>query len=242
LRAITSLSRLPAGYHAGVPAGTGGKVALQNRVDPFGRIVAVDWRGMFTGNRGIIHDPSTRTLLRKRWSTPHWIICACRYKDRPPRDVMGYNPRGGAKAGWTELFFLDEPTALAAGHRPCFTCRRERAKDFIGRFAVTSGIASPKVNDLDRRLHAARLASRGKPLVISGRELRQLPDGAFVGIGEQAFAVKRGRLLPWLFEKYKESMAFADRPDFPILLLTPHTTLEVLRAGYRPEWHASAYA
>ncbi|MGE0502839.1 MAG: hypothetical protein AB7I79_16970 [Rhizobiaceae bacterium] len=217
-------------------------MTLQNRVDPFGRIVADPARGMFTGNRGIIHDPSTRTLLRKRWSTPHWIICACRYKDRPPRDVMGYNPRGGSKAGWTELFFLDEPTALATGHRPCFNCRRERAKDFIGLFAATSGIAAPKVNDLDRRLHAERLASGGKPPVIAGKELRKLPDGAFVGIGERAFAVKRSRLLPWKFKEYEASIAFADRPVFPILLLTPSTTVEVLRAGYRPEWHASAFA
>ena len=83
---------------------------------------------LFTGNRGIIHDPATKTLLRKRWTTKAWIICSCEYKG-VRREPMGRNGPNG-KAGWTELFFLDEVTALAAGHRPCFTCRRERAKEF----------------------------------------------------------------------------------------------------------------
>lgn len=213
---------------------------LQNRVDPFGRIVASEARGLFIGNRGIIHDPATRTLLRKRWSTSHWIICSCRYKDRKPRDVMGYNPHGSGKVGWTELFFLDEVTALSAGHRPCFTCRRERAKDFMACFVATSGIAKPKVNDVDWRLHAERPASGGKPLVITGKELRMLPPGAMVCVGEQAFAVRAGKLLPWSFKGYGAPLPFADRPGFPILLLTPPTTVEILRAGYRPEWHHTA--
>ena len=100
---------------------------LQNRVDPFGAIHAVDARGLFTGNRGIIHDPATKTLLKRRWTTKAWIICTCEYKGRR-REVMGRNgPNGGAC--WTELFFLDEVTALAAGHRPCFTCRRSRRRN-----------------------------------------------------------------------------------------------------------------
>jgi len=105
---------------------------LQNRVDPFGAIHAVPERGLFMGNRGIIHDPETKTLLRKRWTLPAWIICVCKFRN-VRREPMGRN-RPEGKAGWTELFFLDEVTALAAGHRPCFFCRRERATDFVGRF------------------------------------------------------------------------------------------------------------
>jgi len=98
---------------------------LQNRVTPFGDIIATPARGMFTGNRGIIHDPATRTLLRRRWTTKSWIVCACEWKGIR-RDVMGGR-------SWTELFFLDEATALAAGHRPCFLCRREALPEGSGR-------------------------------------------------------------------------------------------------------------
>src|ERR1700680_760674 len=95
---------------------------LQNRVTPFGDIVAIAQRGMFTGNRGIIHDPATKMLLTKRWASKAWLICTCDYRDRR-REVMGGR-------SWTELFFLDEAVGLAAGHRPCFMCRREAAHAF----------------------------------------------------------------------------------------------------------------
>jgi len=90
-------------------------MALQNRVTPFGDIAAIPQRGMFTGNRGIIHDPATRTLLKRRWASKAWLTCVCEFKGRH-REVM-------ARRSWTELFFLDEAVALAAGHRPCFFCR-----------------------------------------------------------------------------------------------------------------------
>jgi len=98
-------------------------VPLQNRVTPFGEIVAIPQRGMFTGNRGIIHDPRTRTLLSRRWATKAWIVCVCEYKG-VRRDVMGGR-------SWTELFFLDEATALAAGHRPCFFAAAQRPRAFV---------------------------------------------------------------------------------------------------------------
>jgi hypothetical protein len=84
---------------------------LQNRVNPFGDIVAIPQRGMFTGNRGIIHDSQTKTLIKRRWTSKAWLICSCEYKGRR-RSVMG-------RPTWTELFFLDEAVALAAGHRLC---------------------------------------------------------------------------------------------------------------------------
>ena len=93
-------------------------MALRNRVTPFGDIIATPARGMLTGNRGIIHDPELRQLLpNRRWSSKAWIYCLCDFQNRK-RDVFGYNGRNGS-AGWTNLFFLDEATALAAGHRPC---------------------------------------------------------------------------------------------------------------------------
>lgn len=215
---------------------------LQNRVDPFGQIHANSARGMFIGNRGIIHDPATKTLLKKRWSTSHWIICACQYKDRPPRDVMGYNPRGGTKAGWTELFFLDDVTALAAGHRPCFTCRRTDAKAYAEAFGVAFGVAKPNVNMMDKRLHAERLASRrmkpSAPLASAAVSPGELPDGAMIAEGNRAFAVRGGALLPWSFDRYGAPVAFDAVRN--ATLLTPETSVAVLCAGFQPAWHPSA--
>jgi hypothetical protein len=207
---------------------------LQNRADPFGDIHAVAARGMFTGNRGVIHDPATRTLLRRRWTTKAWIICACSYKDRPPRDVMGRNGRDGG-AGWTELFFLDEVTALAAGHRPCFLCRREAATRFLGAFGRAFGIDAPKAPQIDARLHAERLASRnsGEPMPIE--EPATLPDGAMISAGGDAFAIRDGVALRWTFDGY-EPAGRADALAGKARLITPPTTVAILRAGYAPVW------
>ncbi len=131
---------------------------LQNRVDPFGEIYAVTARGLFTGNRGVIHDPATKTLLNRRWTTKAWIICECDFRGRH-REVMGRNAPSG-RAGWTELFFLDEVTALAAGHRPCFYCRRERAVDFARCFAAGQGRQTISAPEMDEILHRERWASR----------------------------------------------------------------------------------
>lgn len=95
---------------------------LQNRVTPFGDIVAIPQRGIFTRNRGIIHDPATRTLLKRRGASKAWLVCLCEFRGRR-RTVM-------SGRSWTELFFLDEAVALAAGHRPCFFCRRQAAQAF----------------------------------------------------------------------------------------------------------------
>ncbi len=105
---------------------------LQNRVTPTGEIIATPHRGMFTGNRGIIHDPATKTLLRKRWASPAWITCVCEFRGWR-RKVMGTR-------SWTELFFLDEATALAAGHRPCFFCRRDDANRFRAAWEQGNGV------------------------------------------------------------------------------------------------------
>jgi hypothetical protein len=207
---------------------------LQNRVDPFGDIHAVAARGMFTGNRGVIHDPVTRTLLRRRWTTKAWIICTCSYKDRPPRDVMGHNGRDGG-TGWTELFFLDEVTALAAGHRPCFLCRREAAARFLSAFGRAFGIDDPKAPQIDARLHAERMAPRNSGEPISIEEPATLPDGAMVSVGDDAFAIRDGVALRWTFDGY-EPAGRADALAGKALLITPPTTVAILRAGYAPVW------
>ncbi|RWB68636.1 hypothetical protein [Mesorhizobium sp.] len=211
---------------------------LQNRVDPFGAIHAVPERGLFMGNRGIIHDPETKTLLKKRWALQAWIICACKFRN-VRREPMGRN-RPGGKAGWTELFFLDEVTALAAGHRPCFFCRREQASDFVRSFGEAFGISEPRAPMLDRRLHTERPASGGRPPVVSVQELGGLPDGAMVADGNTAYALRAGKALEWSFAGYVARMAFNGLAGRPLGLLTPATTVSVLRQGYAPVWHRSA--
>ncbi|BAV50797.1 hypothetical protein MLTONO_5895 [Mesorhizobium loti] len=211
---------------------------LQNRVDPFGAIHAVPERGLFTGNRGIIHDPATKTLLRKRWALQAWIICVCQFRN-VRREPMGRN-RPGGKAGWTELFFPDEVTALAAGHRPCFFCQRERAKDFVGRFGEAFGIAEPRAPQVDKRLHKERLASGGKPAVVVVEDLGGLPDGAMVVDGGTAYALRGGKALRWSFAGYGPPADFGSLGERKLSLVTPATTLNVLHHGFRPVWHPSA--
>ena len=213
---------------------------LQNRVDPFGTIHAVPERGLFTGNRGIIHDPATKTLLKKRWALQAWIICICQFRN-VRREPMGKN-RPGGKAGWTELFFLDEVTALSAGHRPCFFCQRERARDFVGRFGDAFGIAEPRAPQVDKRLHKERLASGGQPLPIAVGELAPLPDGAMIADGNTAYALRGGKAQRWSFAGYGPPTDFRLFEGKVLALLTPATTLVVLQHGFRPVWHPTAEA
>ncbi|WP_395448046.1 hypothetical protein ACHMW7_24605 [Aminobacter sp. UC22_36] len=211
---------------------------LQNRVDPFGEIHPDPARGMFTGNRGILHDPATKTLLNKRWATKAWITCALHFKDAR-RVPMGRNRPGGL-TGWTELFFLDEVTALAAGHRPCFYCRRERAKAYSAAYAHAFGADDPKVGEIDAKLHAERLASGGKAIEVDRHGLSLLPDGAMVSDGEADYAIHRGRALRWSFAGYSQGLGFDDFGTREMCVVTPATTLAVLRQGFEPEWHPSA--
>src|SRR6185312_15576762 len=152
---------------------------LQNRVDPFGELHAVADRGGLMGNRGGRLHRDDQTLSGSRWKTNHWLICVCEFKGRR-RDVWG--------RFYTELFFLDEPTALAAGHRPCFECRRKDATAFADLWRVANKLgAVPRAPAMDAILHAERLDGRGKRR--HRREIDDLPDGAFVALDDAAFAV-----------------------------------------------------
>jgi hypothetical protein len=198
---------------------------LQNRVTPFGDIVAIPQRGLFTGNRGIIHDPATKTLLNKRWASRAWLVCACQYKDFH-RQVM-------ARRSWTELFFLDEATALAAGHRPCFYCRRDAAEAFRAAWMQAKGVARPTAPQIDAVLHGERLVGRRKRLHEIDVAVRDLPDGAMIAMDGTAYAVVAGVAHAWTETGYGPPVAIARART----LLTPPSTLAVLQAGYRPVLH-----
>ncbi|WP_375789216.1 hypothetical protein ACE10Z_18655 [Bradyrhizobium sp. Pha-3] len=202
---------------------------LQNRVTPTGDIVAIEHRGTFTGNRGIIHDPATRTLLNKRWSSPAWLTCVCEFRGRR-RKVM-------TRQSWTELFFLDEATAFAAGHRPCFYCRRDDAKRFRAAWEEGNGTNDLSAKAMDTVLHAERLDRGKKRLHALPLPLAALPDGAMVQANGESYLVADGKTLRWSFAGYERANATA-----PAMLLTPPSTVRAFQAGYRPVLHPSVAA
>ena len=169
---------------------------LQNRVTPTGDIIATPHRGLFTGNRGIIHDPATKTLLKKRWSSPAWITCVCEFR--------GWRRKVMATRSWTELFFLDEATAFAAGHRPCFFCRREDANRFRAAWEQGNGVKGIRAKEMDAVLHGERLERGKKRLHPLPMPVRQLPDGAMVQRGDESFLIVQGKALQWSMAGYQE--------------------------------------
>ncbi|MBK8455972.1 MAG: hypothetical protein IPL47_01705 [Phyllobacteriaceae bacterium] len=204
-------------------------MGLRNRVDPFGDIHSVAARGTLTGNRGAIHDPATQTLNR-RWTTKAWICCALDWKGKN-RDPMGVNTESGGP-GWTALFFLDEATALAAGHRPCFACRREAATRYFACLDAEFG-HRPKAAEVDARLHSERLAAGAKPKPLSPIDLPGLPDGTMVASGGRPFLLRERRALPWSFLGYGAPVALSDLMRSAVTLVTPVTSVKALRSGYK---------
>ena len=200
---------------------------LQNRVTPLGDIVADPHRGLFAGNRGIIHDPATKTLLKKRWSNPAWLICVCEFRGRR-REVMGGR-------SWTELFFLDEATALAAGHRPCFYCRRDDANRFRVTWEKGNGVAGLRAKDIDAVLHRERLDRGRKRLHPLPMPLEKLPDGTMVQAGEGSCLIVDGKPLVWSFAGYRKAGAIGEAR-----LITPPSMVSALAAGFQPVLHPSA--
>jgi hypothetical protein len=198
---------------------------LQNRVTPFGDIVAIAQRGTFIGNRGIIHDPAARTLLGRRWTTKAWLVCLLHYKARR-RDVM-------RRRSWTELFLLDEAVALAAGHRPCFYCRRNDAEAFRATWAKGRREALPLAPEIDAVLHAERLDRGRKRVHRIPSPVDELPDGTAITAGGAAYTLVRGGAFHWTEQGY----GAAQEIPHPAVLLTPPSTLLAMRAGYRPRLH-----
>jgi len=200
---------------------------LQNRVTPTGDIIASPHRGMFTGNRGIIHDPATKTLLKRRWASRAWLTCVCEFRGRR-RELMGAR-------SWTELFFLDEATAFAAGHRPCFFCRREDANRFRAAWEKGNRASGLRAGDIDAILHRERLEGSRKRLHVLPLPVPQLPNGAMLRAGEESFLIAGGRVLQWSPAGYSRTQGAITAAK----LLTPPSTLRAFSAGYRPVLHKS---
>jgi hypothetical protein len=209
---------------------------LQNRVTPEGEIDATPHRGLMMGNRGGAFHLPDRTLGTRRWATKQWIACVLQFKGRH-REVMQPN-------AYTELFFLDEATALAAGHRPCFECRRADAERFAELWARAQGRSQrERAPALDEALHAERLDRRGGKRTFRARRA-DLPSGAFVryglaGQGTRPCLVVGDNLLAWHPSGYASLISPAALGE-ELEVLTPRSIVAVLSAGYRPMLHPSA--
>ncbi len=200
-------------------------MALQNRVTPFGEIVALPGRGLMMGNRGILHDGS-RQIVRS-WQVRRWIACLLEFRGR--RRAMMTPHR------YTELFFLDEAVALAAGHRPCAECRREDYRRFQSYWRECHG-GDAGAGAMDLRLHAERLAGKEKRTYRA--ELAALPDGAFIALDGAPWLLWGASLYAWSDGCYVGGRARPARQAVDVL--TPPSIVAILAAGYRPGVHPSA--
>ena len=195
---------------------------LQNRVAPDGEIIVTPARGTFLGNRGILHDEHQRIVRSSR--NRMWLICRLEFKGRK---------RVPMSAGtYTELFFLDEAVALAAGHRPCGECRRESYRAYIAAANVENESTIGGAADLDRQLNQSRRSPR---VTVP---LAALPDGVFIEVGDKDFRlVWAGALHRWTPAGYVDAIALDS--DVPASVLTPALSVAALRHGYPVSVHPS---
>jgi hypothetical protein len=188
----------------------------QNRVTPFNELVAVAARGSLMGNRGLLHDDHQQIV---RWrNTRRWIICVT--------DFKGWRRRVMTPGLYTELFFTDEAVALAAGHRPCALCRRERY-DAFRRAIETAGGPLLSADDLDAQLDGERRdGNRPRRHRVPALDV---PNGAMVVIDDAPCVVVGGELFEWSWRGYRARGA---RPHGTVEMLTPPLTATALRGGY----------
>lgn len=204
----------------------------QNRVTPFGEIIATPERGLFMGNRGVLHN--ARQEIVRPYKLKAWIICLLEFKERH-RQIM-------QPGRYTELFFLDEATALAAGHRPCFECQRERAVAFRGAWAAGNRVPGPiKVADMDNVLHQERLTKAWRILERRKKTftavLNTLPDGTFVVIQDRPALIWQQKLYAWSPGGYQILNGLVG--ETAVVVLTPPSTVNALAQGYQPIVHRS---
>ncbi len=205
----------------------------QNRVTPFSTLIATPARGTLMGNRGCLHDDDQQ--IRRRFLGKRWIICVLEFKKRRHRIMV--------PGHYTELFFLDEATALAAGHRPCAECQRDRFNLFREAWAKAnprlSGTHRPAATTLDAALHRERAAAGGGARG-SRDSARRLPNGTFVtDDDETAYLVLDGRLLRWTPVGYERAPSRTVRRS--VRVLTPASVVRTLVAGYPVSIHPSAF-
>lgn len=208
------------------------KTPLQNRVTPQGKLEAVEARGKWLGNRGILHNDQQAIIAP--WRHKAWVTCKLDFKGRK-RTV--FSPRS-----YSELFFLDEATAFSAGHRPCGECQREKYKAFKATWCAANqsliGAPNPPIPELDKRLHSDRALTGGKKVTYS-EKLRNLPDGVFILIDEKITLRYCGQLHTWTHSGYVEQRPIRYSSS-AVQVLTPKSIVAAFRSGLEIEIHESA--
>lgn len=204
-------------------------MSLQNRVNPEGVICFSESRGTLMGNRGCLHDHQKQIVASSKRDA--WVSCALDFKSIR-RQLM--NP-----GSYTELFFLDEATAFAAGHRPCATCRRDRYVAFMSAWGMGNcNGARVLATEVDKLMKRDRLPTARKNVAT----LEGIPNGVMVKTADgTCHLVMNGCLLPWSFQGYGKPLAI-DSFEGPFLLLTPQSTVNAIRSGYEVGLHASCQA
>ena len=205
-------------------------MSLQNRVDPWGKLNAVSMRGSLMGNRGILHNES-RQIVRP-WAGKSWVTCALQFNEvhRPVFD----------KGTYSELFFLDEATAFAAGHRPCNFCRKPRYTEFKAAWLRTNrpdAVGNTLITEIDKVLHAERAIPGGGKVMFSAA-VQDLPSGAMFEHEGAAFLVWNGAVQRWSFEGYAPSTLQAGPQQVDVL--TPASIVRMYANGFIPNVHTSA--
>ena len=207
---------------------------LQNRVNPFSTLISTPERGAWTGNRGVIHNECKEII--KNHAVKYWITCVLKYKNAR-RSVMTPNR-------WTEVFFLDEATAFAAGHRPCGFCRHADFKRFKDLWIKANGeqyglTTKTKMDIIDAIIHQERLDKNGVQKTFIST-LSALSDGTFITLNEvgKAYLWYQQNLYEWSFSGYTKVFQFDKNQE--VTVLTPLSYVAVFKAGYVPEVHFSA--
>jgi hypothetical protein len=208
---------------------------LQNRVDPWGSIQVHPSRAAkVMGNRGILHNDAREIV--KRWATKSWVACDPSYR--------GISRKPLFKTGsYTELFFLDEATALSAGHRPCAYCQRPRYNAFKAAWASTlqrsAETSTLSIKDIDAVLHTER-AVRGGEKVAHLATVAALPEGTIFEHSGSAYLRHRGKTWRWSFDGYTEVEQLPANTE--VMVLTPKSVVRLLEHGFQAAVHPSAEA
>ncbi len=204
-------------------------MGLQNRVDPFGEIHAVESRGMYLGNRGVLHNENKEIVTI--YKSKSWITCLLSFKGTK-REIM-------SKGRYTELFFLDEATAFSAGHRPCAKCRRKRYNEFKEKWLRVNGYrlngATTNIAHIDKIIHQERIHEKQKVTFVA--KLNSLPDGSMVQINNAPHIVWSGHLHKWSFAGYSASDFRITGKD--VKVLTPKSFVSLFADNFIPEVHSS---
>ena len=202
----------------------------QNRVDPWGKIHAVKSRGMFLGNRGVLHNSNKEIVSAHK--IKGWVTCLLEFKGRQ-REIMTPNR-------YTELFFLDEATAFAAGHRPCAECRRKRYNEFKSTWLnANGGLLEDKkttVANIDKIIQEERIHKKRKVTFLA--KLNSLPDGAMIDVASKAYLVWKNKLFLWSFSGYSLADINIGKND-EVKVLTPRSYVKMFSDNFVPGIHNS---